>query len=54
MISKKILRMGIQKYPLQKTYEMSAKSESINAEFFGRNRQFDWLEISLMTKVTNT
>ena len=52
MISKKILRMGIQKYPLQKTYEMSAKS--INVEFFGRNRQFDWLEISLMTKVTNT
>ena len=34
---------------------MSAGSESINVEFFGVNRQLDWLEILLvyMTKATN-
>ena len=34
MISKKILRMGVQKTPLQKPYEMSVGSDSINVEFF--------------------
>lgn len=47
MISKKILRTVVQKTPLQKTYEMSICSDSINVEFFGSNRQFDWLDISL-------
>ena len=48
MVSKKILRMGVQKTPIQKTYEISTGSDSININFLGSNRQFDWLEISLV------
>ena len=48
MISKKILRMGVQKSPLQKSYEISVGSDSINVEFFGSNRELDWIEISLI------
>ena len=40
--------MGVQKSPLQKTYEISVGSNSINVEFFGSNRQFDWLETLLV------
>ena len=49
MVSKKILRMGAQKTPLQKTYEISVGQASLNAEFSGSNRQFDWLEISIVS-----
>ena len=48
MISKKILRMGVQKTPIQKTYEVAVGSDSINIDFLGSNRQFDCLEISLV------
>ena len=48
MISKKILRMGIQKTLIQKTYEISIGTDSLTIEFYGANRQFDWLEISLV------
>ena len=47
IISTKILRMGIQKTPLQKTYEMYDGSQNFNVDFLGSNRQFDWLDISL-------
>ena len=47
MVSKKILRMAVQKNPVQKPYEISTRSDSINIDFLGSNRQFDWLEISL-------
>ena len=47
MVSKKILRMGVQKTPIQKTYEMYVGSDTINVDFLGSHRQFDWLEISL-------
>ena len=40
--------MGVEKSPLQKTYEISVESNSINVEFLGSNRQFDWIEISLV------
>ena len=40
--------MGVQKSPLQKTHEISVGSDSINIEFFGSNRQFDWIEISVV------
>ena len=40
--------MGAQKTPLQKTYEISAGTDSLNVEFLGSNRQFDWLEISIV------
>ena len=48
MVSKKILRMGAQKNPLQKTYERSTGTDSLNVEFLGSNRQFDWLAISIV------
>ena len=48
MVPKKILRMGAQKTPLQKTYEISTGSGSLNVEFLGSNRQFEWIEISIV------
>ena len=48
MVSKKILRMGVQKTLIQKTYEIGLGSDLINIDFSGFNRQFDWLEISLV------
>ena len=48
MVSKKIIRMGAQKTPIQKTYEIKTGSDSLNVEFLGANRQFDWLEISIV------
>ena len=47
MVSKKIIRMGVQKTPIQKTYEIKTGSDSLNVKFLGANRQFDWLEISI-------
>ena len=56
MVSKKILRVDVEKTPIQKAYEISTGSDSINIEFLGANRQFDWLEISIVfaKKVINT
>ena len=48
MVSKKKLRMGVQKTPIQKTCEIGIGSDSITIDFFGSNRQFDWLEMSLV------
>ena len=48
MVSKKILRMGAQKTPIQKTYEINTGSDSLNPEFLGSNRQFDWIELSIV------
>ena len=48
MVSQKILRMGTQETPLQKTYEINAGQDSLDIDFLGANRQFDWLEISLV------
>ena len=48
MVSKKIIRMGAQKTPIQKTYEIKQGSDSLNVEFLGANRQFDWIEISIV------
>ena len=45
--------MGVQKSPLQKTYEISVGSDSINVGFFGSNRQFDWIEMSLVYDKSN-
>ena len=44
MASKKILPMGAQKTPIQKTYEIKKESNSLNVEFLGANRQFDWTQ----------
>ena len=48
MVSKKIIRMGAQKTLIQKTYEIKTGSDSLNVEFLGANRQFDWIEISIV------
>ena len=40
--------MGVQKTPIHKTCEISTGFDSINVDFLGSNRQFDWLEISLV------
>ena len=48
MVSKKFLRMGAQKTPIQKSYEIQKGSKTLNVEFLGANRQFDWLEISIV------
>ena len=53
MVSKKIIRMGAQKAPIQKTYEIKKGSDTLNVEFLGSNRQFDWLEISIMNDKSN-
>ena len=48
MVSKQILRMGTQKTPIQKTYEIQKGSDSLNIEFLGANRQIDGIEISIV------
>ena len=48
IVSEKIIRMGAQKTPIQKTYEIKQVSDSLNVEFLGASRQFDWLEISIV------
>ena len=41
MFFKKILRMGTQKSPIQKTYQINVGADSIEIDFLGSNRQFD-------------
>ena len=48
LYSAKTLRMGVQKTPYQKTYELQAGSQDFTVDFQGANRQFDWIEISLV------
>ena len=50
MTSEKLLRMGIQKTPLQKSYEMAIGAQSFIVDFRAANTQFDSLEISLVYK----
>ena len=40
--------MGTQKIPLQKTYEINVGQDFLDVDFLGANRQFDWIEISLV------
>ena len=40
--------MGAQKTPIQKKYEIQTGSDSLNVEFLGSNRQFNWIEISIV------
>ena len=41
LVSKKYLRMDVQKTRIRKTYEMSVGSDTINVDFIGSDRQFD-------------
>ena len=47
LYSARTLRMGVQKTPYQKTYEIQAGSQDFTVDFQGANRRFDWIEISL-------
>ena len=49
--SKKILRMGTQKTPIQETYKINVDQNSI--DFLGANRQFDWAQLSLVYNKSN-
>ena len=40
--------MGAQKTPIRKTYEINVGQDFLNIDFLGSNRQFDWLELSLV------
>ena len=39
-----MLRMGAQKPPIQKTYEINIGQDSLDIDFLGANRQFDCIE----------
>ena len=45
--------MRIQKTPYQKTYELQAGSQQLTVDFKGCNRQFDWLEKSLLYDISD-
>ena len=47
MVSKKILKMSAQKTPIQK-YEINLGQDSLDIDFVGANRQFDWIGLSLV------
>ena len=48
LISSKVLIMDIQETPYQRTYDMQVDSQDFTVDFIGSNRQFDWIEISLV------
>ena len=48
LFSAKVLRMGVQKTPYQKSYKLQAGSQDFTVDFQGENRQSDWTEISLV------
>ena len=48
IVSKIILRTGAQETPIQKIYEINTGLDSLNVELLGSNRQFDWIEISIV------
>ena len=48
VVSRKNLHMGAEKTPIQKSYEINITKESRNIDFLGTNRQFHWLEMSLV------
>ena len=48
MVSQKNLRMGTQKTTIKKKHEISKGQDSLNIDFLGVNKQFDWIEISIV------
>ena len=50
MVSKKAktkLSMGAQNTPIQNNYEINVGHDSLDVDFLGANKQFDWIELSL-------
>ena len=48
LCSKKVLRTGVQFSPYQQSFEVNIGTQTINVNFQGTNKQFAWLEISLI------
>ena len=48
LFSTKVLRMGVQKTPYQKTYELQTGYQDFTVDIQGANRKFDWIEISVV------
>ena len=46
--SKRTLRTGVRFSPYQQSFEVNISTQTINVNFQGANRQFAWLEISLI------
>ena len=46
--SKRVFRTGIKPSPYQKSYEVNVETQSVVVEFKGVNKQFSFLEISLV------
>ena len=40
--------MGAQKTPTQETYEINIGQDSLDIDFLGLQKQFDWLELSIV------
>ena len=43
-----VLRTGVKFSPYQQSFEVNIGTQSINVNFQGANRQFAWIEISLV------
>ena len=48
LFSAKVLRMDIQKTPYLKMHELQTDKQDFTVDFLVTNRQFDWIEISLV------
>ena len=46
--SKMALRAGVQFSPYQQSFEVNVGTQTVNVNFQGANRQFAWVEISLV------
>ena len=53
LFSSKVLRMGIQKTPCQKTYKLQTGQQDFTVDFIGINRQFDCVELLLVYDKSN-
>ena len=53
VLSKKILRMGTQKTPIQKTYKINVGQDSLDIDILRANRHFDWTELSSVYDKSN-
>ena len=47
MVSQQNLRMGAEK-TIKKTHEINKGQDSLNIDFLGVNKQFNWIEISIV------
>ena len=48
MLSSTVLRMGIQRTPYQKAYQLQTESQEFTVDFKGCERQLHWIKISLI------